>query len=53
VPRRIDEFDRIIVHVSVPVPRLGIAHVWHDGVRLNEPSQRRTLILTSHPMLAG
>jgi hypothetical protein len=36
VPTRIYEFGRIIVDIAVPIQRLRIPRLRHDGIRLDE-----------------
>ena len=38
--RRIDEFGRVIVDVSISIPRLGIPGVRDNRIRLDKPAQR-------------
>lgn len=41
VPTRIRVHDRIVVSVAIPIERLWISRLGHDGIRLDEAAQLR------------
>ncbi len=43
MPARIDEIDRAVSNVCIPIPRHRVPRVRHDRIRLRKPAQRRVV----------
>jgi len=48
VPARVRVSQRIVVNVRVPIQRLGIPRLGHDGIRLEPPSQGGVIPARAH-----